>query len=124
MNEFKLWLLAFVACVVSMGGSVNADPPAAPEPPSDYVALVDWPTYTEIWFTAGAGAHYTRHEISVDGGETWQRLDDDYAPVEYSTHSLPEDSTCLLRAKSVSAAGVGSAYCDPVIVVTGSYFSS
>lgn len=104
-----------LACIV------HGDGPAVPQPPANYMALCDGITYTEIWFTSGDGAAYTRHEISVDGGATWYRLDDDYAPVEYSDHSLPQDSVCLLRAKSVGPDWQESGYTEPVLVVTGNY---
>ena len=91
-----------------------------PQPPTDYSAIVDLPTFCTITWVNGAGAVSVRHEISTDGGTTYVRLDDDQVPTTTSDHSLPIKSTCYLRAKSVNADGE-SGYCAPVVVITGSY---
>jgi len=91
-----------------------------PQPPTNYTAVVDLPTFTTISWVNGADAVSVRHELSINNGSTWDRLDDDQVPTVTSDHSLPVDSVVLLRAKSVNAAGE-SAYTTPVQVTTGNY---
>lgn len=91
-----------------------------PEAPTNYTATLDPPTFCTLSWINGDGAASVRHEISTDGGATWNRLDDDTVPTTTSDHSLPESSTCLLRAKSRNAAG-DSPYTPVVTVVTGGY---
>lgn len=93
---------------------------ALPQPPTNYSANVDLPTFTTISWANGADAVSVRHELSTDNGATWNRLDDDHVPAVTSDHSLPVDSVVLLRAKSVNASGE-SAYTEPVQVTTGNY---
>ncbi len=94
---------------------------ALPDPPTNYAAEVDYPTTVYLSFDNGAGAVTVRHELSLDFGVTWSRLDDDIVPVTASAHSLPENSVVYLRAKSVSGSG-SSAYTPEVVVVTGGYY--
>ena len=94
-----------------------------PQPPTEYAAVVDPPTFTTISWVNGADAVSVRHEISTDGGQSWARLDDDRVPTVTSDHSLPQSATCQLRAKSVNPDGE-SAYTDVVEVVTGNYLDS
>lgn len=91
-----------------------------PEMPANYSVVVDWPTTATITWANGADATSVRHELSTDGGVTWDRLDDDQVPTTTSDHSLPQGATVHLRAKSVNASGE-SGYTSPVVVVTGSY---
>lgn len=91
-----------------------------PASPTNYAAVVDLPTFFTLSWVNGAGAVSVRHELSIDGGATWSRLDDDQVPTVTSDHSLPEDSTVLLRAKSVNADG-SSDYTPVIEVQTGNY---
>lgn len=91
-----------------------------PQPPTNYTAVLDLPTFCTLSWVNGAGATTVRHEISSDNGTTWRRLDDDTVPTTTSDHSLPESSTCLLRAKSVNASG-SSVYTPTVTVTTAGY---
>ena len=93
---------------------------ALPDPPTNYQAVLDYPTFTTISFTNGNGAVTVRHELSTDGGVTWSRLDDDIVPTTTSDHSLPTNCVCYLRAKSVNGSG-SSAYTPEIVVVTGDY---
>lgn len=100
-----------------------------PQPPTNYTAVLDPPSYCTLSWVNGAGAVSVRHEISTDGGTTWSRLDDDQVPVTASDHSLPYPEptlagtstlTVLLRAKSVNASGE-SGYTPVVSVTTTEY---
>lgn len=100
-----------------------------PQPPASYTAVLDPPTFCTLSWVNGAGAVSVRHEVSIDGGATWARLDDDQVPTTTSDHSLPQPPSSsagtntllvMLRAKSVNADGE-SAYTPTVSVTTTEY---
>lgn len=90
-----------------------------PGPPTSYAATVEIANVTLTWVN-GANATQVIHEVSYDGGVTYNRLDHDEPPTVTSDHSLNQDATAHLRAKSTNASGE-SAYCTPVVVQTGNY---
>ena len=100
-----------------------------PNPPTNYAAVVDPPSFCTLSWVNGAGATSVRHEYSIDNGATWQRLDDAQVPATTSDHTLPypetsaggtNTMTVLLRGKSRNAEG-DSAYTPVVSVVTTEY---
>lgn len=100
-----------------------------PTAPTNYTAVVDPPSFGTLSWVNGANAVSVRHEVSIDGGQTWSRLDDDQVPTTTSDHSLPYPEptqagnatmTVMLRAKSINADGE-SGYTSVVSVITTEY---
>lgn len=100
-----------------------------PSAPTNYTAVMDGPTFCTLSWDNGADAETVRHELSTDGGATWQFIDYDTVPTVTSDHSLPGPGSSvggtntlavLLRAKSANQYGE-SGYTPVVSVVATEY---